>query len=117
MTKDELILVRARLKQGQDIPLAIMGNNLILYTEARDIVHWDDDNEIVSIIRQNTDQQSNTIRPYEMCMCTYTDIQDLRACFNEKNFVACATDAGFSANAIKAAQLKFGAVKPEDFLK
>ena len=50
-------------------------------------------------------------------MFTYVDVQDLRACYNEENLIACATEAGFSANAIKVAQKKFGSVKPEDFLK
>lgn len=117
MTKEQIIMIRTRLKRNKDVPLGIIGNNLVLYTELRDVIHWDDEKEIITVIRQNTDQGTNTIRPYEVCMFTYADVQDLRACFNEENFVACATEAGLTALNIEMAQKRFGSVKPEDFLK
>lgn len=117
MTKEEVIMLRDRLKMGKDAPLGIIGNNLVLYSEDKDVIHWDDVAGIVNVIRSNTNQISNSVRPYEICAFTYADVQDLRVCLSEENMGTYAMQAGFDHTAIEAAKKRFGVSDIKEYLK
>lgn len=76
-----------------------LDNNFIV-NERLQYVHWDDEHELIFSVERNESPTTGRDRPFKMVIQDYDQIQDITITFQQSEFRAAATKAGYSEEQI-----------------
>ena len=102
MEKSEVIRIRDIYKSLPIKPgLEVICDNMIYFRDWQDILHWDDDRGILTVVKQNENYHHGEGKELEFNTCDYATIQFINFNCGKKSVERIVKDLNFTEDEIK----------------
>lgn len=103
--------VRNRLKTtSPNAKISIIADNMILISEHIDPLVWDDEEELLYVLKHNEDHREQHM-PFKIQVVEYAGIQVMELDTTAVDFMAAAMNVGFSKEVAEAMKTKLTTIK------